>query len=168
MKIKDIMTATSLKYCNPETKLHNAARAMKSGNCGALPVVDKNKKVVGIITDRDIALSMAKKHPLPASQLSVEKIMSKKIHSVYPEDDISSALHEMRTYQVGRLPVVDRQGKLKGIVSLHNLLSGSLKKENGEFENLSSNGENINKTIKALTDRYSPRQEKKTKLRTAL
>ncbi|MBI4944965.1 MAG: CBS domain-containing protein [Bacteroidetes bacterium] len=161
MKVKEIMTVNSLKYCSPETQLHNAVKTMKSGNCGALPVIDKNKKVVGMITDRDIALSLAKKLATSPSKLPVRKIMSSKVHSVNADDDINTALREMRTSKIGRIPVTDSQGKLLGVLSIHNLLSQS---DNGttNLGTLTDHGESIAKTIKALSDRYNEPKRKRS------
>jgi predicted transcriptional regulator len=156
MKIKDVMIADSLKFCNPETQLHNAAEMMRSSNCGALPVVDKNKKVVGMITDRDIALSLSKRTTSSPFDMPVEKVMTKKIHTVMPSDDISAAYQQMRSNKIGRLPVVDEKGSLKGMVSLHRLLHQTLsqgKKE--QLGEISSSEENILKTVYAITGRYS-------------
>ena len=154
MKVQSVMTARSLKHCSPETKLHNAAKLMQTGNCGALPVVDKNKKVVGIVTDRDIALALAKKQPKSRAMINVSQIMSENVHTVNTSDEIETALREMRTNKIGRLPVVDKKGKLKGILSMHNLLAHSLNGET-EFGSTTETGESIAKTIMAITERYS-------------
>jgi len=166
MKVKKVMTTRLLKYCSPETKLQNAAKAMKAGNCGALPVVDKQKKVIGVITDRDIALSLVKKRGKSAEQVNVAKVMSSKVHTVKVGDDISTVLRQMRTNQIGRIPVVNKKGKLKGMVSLHHLLSqagnGNGKVEMGTF---AESGENLLKTIHALTNRYTNGKGKVKKTR---
>jgi acetoin utilization protein AcuB len=156
MKVKEIMTARPLKYCSPETKLHNAAKTMKIANCGALPVINKDKIVVGFITDRDIALTLARKQEKSVAQMEVSKAMSLKVHTVKAEDDVSTALRQMRTYQVGRVPVVDGKGKLKGIVSMHNLISqsGSVKSK-VDVGTLASPRENLLRTMHAITNRYS-------------
>jgi CBS-domain-containing membrane protein len=163
MKVKEIMTARSLKFCSPETKLHNAAKTMKAGNCGALPVLNKEKKVIGLITDRDIALSLAQKQAKSAAQVNVAEIMAKKVHTVNSNDEITTALRQMRTNRIGRLPVVDKKGTLKGIVSLHNLISQANGKISSKVElgTFSSSGENLLKTMQAITSRYSNGRIKK-------
>lgn len=163
MKVKEVMTARSLKYCSSETKLHNAAKTMKSANCGALPVIDKEKKVVGLVTDRDICLSLATKQARSISDVSVGKVMTSKVHTVKAEDEISSALHQMRINKIGRIPVVDENGKLKGIISMHNLLSRATADGKIEMGTLFSPGENLMKTMQAITDRYSNGKHKKVK-----
>lgn len=166
MKVKDLMTTSSLKYCSPETKLHNVAKLMEEGNCGALPVLDKNKKVVGIVTDRDIALALAKKHSETTPKIAVSEIMTKKVHSVHTDDDVTYALKEMRLNKIGRLPVLDGEGKLKGVLSLHNLLAQTTTNPKLEIGQLKSSEENILKTIIALSDRYSTKEKSKAKKET--
>lgn len=167
MKVKEIMTADSLQYCSPGTKLLNAAKAMKEANCGALPVLDKENKVIGIITDRDICLALADNQIKPIEKRNVGEVISKNIFSVKTDDEVETALKKMRTNQIGRLPVIDRSGKLKGILSLHNLLSVSLDGQ-PELGEVMESGESIAKTVKALSDRYSKNgQVQKTRIVTA-
>lgn len=161
MKVKDVMTTSSLKYCSPETKLHNVAKLMEEGNCGALPVCDKNKKVIGIVTDRDIALALTKKSGETPAKIDVSEIMTSKVHTIHANDDVTDALKEMRTKKIGRLPVVDDEGKLKGVLSLHNLLTQTATNTKLEIGNLKSPEENILKTIIALSDRYSSKSKAK-------
>ncbi len=155
MKIKDVMTARSLKYCSPETNLQNAAELMKTANCGALPVVDKENKVLGIVTDRDICLALAQEQGAQLAKTTVGKVMPKKVHTVHVDDDISAAYKQMRTNKVGRLPVVDSDGKLKGIVSLHKLISKTMEDGAIALGQPSEPGENLGKTIHAVTQRYT-------------
>ena len=161
MKVKEIMTARSLKSCSPETKLHQAVKTMKAQNCGALPVIDKQKKVVGLVTDRDIALSLARKQA-NFSKTNVGDIISKKVYTINQNDHLSDALAQMRTNQIGRLPVVDDERKLKGIVSMHNLISeAGRSKGKIQIGTFKDRGENLIKTMTALTSRYSNGKVKK-------
>jgi CBS domain-containing protein len=155
MKVKDVMTVSPLIYCSPDTKLYNAAKVMKLSNCRVLPVVDNEKKVLGIITDRDICLSLAKKTAKPFSKNTVGQIMTAKVYTVKNNDHISAVFREMRKNQISRLPVVNGQGKLKGIVSLHNLINKSIYDGNEGLENFSSRGENLFRTIQAVTNRFN-------------
>lgn len=163
MKVKDVMTARSLKFCGVETKIKDVAKMMKDGNCGAIPVVDKNKKVLGIITDRDICLLLAKKHVTPIDQLTIGQLKKSKVYTVSLDDDISTVFRLMRTHQIGRLPVVDEKGLLKGIVSLHNIINKSINGGIKELSEISYSGENLLKTIQAVTDRYSDTSNKSSK-----
>lgn len=161
MKVQEIMTAGALKYCTPETKLQDAAKTMKSGNIGVLPVVDKEKKVVGLVTDRDICLSLAQKTKKAAGLLSIKEIMTKKVYTVGTNDELSTALKQMRVNKIGRVPVIDEKGKLKGIVSLHKLLNEATTDGKLELGTVTSPEETILKTVQAITGRYSNGKVKK-------
>jgi CBS domain-containing protein len=154
MKVKDVMRADHLKFCHAETSLTDAATLMKAANCGVLPVLDDQERVIGIITDRDICLSLSHHYSWSHSRLPVHEIMTKEVYCVHASDPLSTALHKMRVNYVGRLPVVDEYGKLKGILSIHNLFCKALI-EQEDLGRLSSSGENIVRTVKALSDRYA-------------
>ncbi|HTA83945.1 MAG TPA: CBS domain-containing protein [Bacteroidia bacterium] len=159
MKVKDVMRSSQLVYCSPRTNLQEAAQLMMIANCGVLPVLNSDERVVGIITDRDICLAMSRDHSWSHSRLPVGEIMSQEVQYVYETDNLTAALHKMRVHYVGRLPVVDEYGKLKGILSIHNLFCKALI-EQEDLGHLSSSGENIVKTVKALSDRYALRRHK--------
>ena len=161
MKVKDLMTTDTLKYCSPETKLAAATKMMKESNRGALPVVDKDQKVVGIITDRDVCLTLASKTKKPLAELSVKEILpSSKVHTIKTDDTITDALREMRKNKIGRLPVTNNDGKLKGMISINTLLSHALH-EKQELGNISAKEENLAKTIKTLFERNNAKALKK-------
>lgn len=152
MKVKEIMLAESLKTCTTQTKLLEAVKIMKDANIGALPILDDKKKVVGMVTDRDIALALAALK-VPVADATIGDVVLLKLHSVNVDADLNEALKEMRTKKVGRLPVLDKEGKLKGLLSIHNLL---MKSFNGQAElgDVKSKNESILKTIKSLHERY--------------
>lgn len=158
MKVKDVMRANPL-FCHPDTNLQEAACLMKSANCGVLPVLDDAGKLTGIITDRDICLAVSCNHSWSHSKLPVSEVMTKEVCYVYEVDNLTTALKKMRVNFVGRLPVVDEYGKLKGILSIHNLFCKALI-EQEDMGKLSSSGENIVRTVKALSDRYALNRHK--------
>jgi CBS domain-containing protein len=153
MKVKEIMTANALKFCTPETNIHNAAQSMREANCGALPVVDRNKRVLGIITDRDICLSLAQNTNKAIEHRTVGEIMTRDVKTVRGTEDVSEALRKMRERKIGRLPVVDEQGSLQGIVSLNKLLNVSVAKGKEAVGDVNAAGENIMKTLQAVATR---------------
>jgi CBS domain-containing protein len=155
MKIKNIMTTDSVQHCTLETKLVNVAKIMKDANCGVIPVIDKDEKVIGIITDRDICLSLPSRKGKNLADLSIKEILPfGEVHTVKQSAKISDALFEMRKHKVGRLPVTDTAGKLKGIVSINDLLSYSLDRKKN-LGSLSAKKENCTKTFKAIFERNS-------------
>ncbi len=144
---------TSPRYCEKHETLQEVAEQMSESNIGSLPVVDEDKKPIGIITDRDICITVASNAHKPLSEIKVEEIINKrKIFTCSTEDNIQTALKIMRTKQVGRLPVVDTEQKLKGIVSLHTIVRKT--PNNEEKMELEYKGEeNIFKTLHSLASR---------------
>ena len=129
MKVKDLMIIGELKHCSLDSRLRDVAKIMKDSNAGALPVIDHNNKVIAMVTDRDICISLASRTEKPLAELSVKDALTTlTIHTVKPEDTITHALQEMRKNKIGRLPVTDKDGKLKGILSVNNILSHSIEK----------------------------------------
>lgn len=153
MKVKDVMTAHALKYCTPETNLQNAAQSMREANCGVLPVVDRNKKVLGIVTDRDICLSLTQHTNRSIENRLVGEVMTKDVRTVRGTDDINEAFRKMRERKVGRLPVVDEDGNLQGIISLNKLLNVTVERGQSAVGDVHASGENLLKTLQAVSNR---------------
>jgi CBS domain-containing protein len=120
MNVQAVMTR-NVKFVGANATLTDAARVMAENNVGAVPVVDGEKRVLGIITDRDICLAVANAARLP-SQVSVEKVMSRRVFSCRGDDDIEDALETMQSRKVRRLPVIGEDGKLEGILSLDDVV----------------------------------------------
>lgn len=160
MKMKEVISSNPVVYCHTIHTLHEAARFMKAANCGVLPVLDYEERLVGIITDRDICLALATIHSKPVSYVTVEEIMSRDVHFIYESDNLTLALKKMRENLVGRLPVLDDNGRLSGMLSIHSMLCKALI-EREDMGYLSSSSENIVKTAKALSDRYAVNRHKK-------
>jgi CBS domain-containing protein len=116
MKVRDVMVEKPV-YCEPEHNLGTATELMWNANCGILPVVSKSGKPVGVVTDRDLCIALGTRNRLPG-EILVADVMSGKLHSCSPEDDIHTALHTMRKEHVRRLPVIAKDGTLAGVVSL--------------------------------------------------
>jgi CBS domain-containing protein len=111
-----------VKACSPETDLANAAKIMWDCDCGVVPVVDGNRRVVGMVTDRDICIAAATRAARP-SEIQVHDVMSPDIASCRAGDDVQSALKTMKEHRVRRLPVLDNDGRLTGIISLNDLVT---------------------------------------------
>jgi CBS domain-containing protein len=120
MKVKDIMIHP-VQSCGPETNLSAAAMMMWDSDCGVLPVVNFEGKVIGMITDRDICMAAATKHR-PAAEITVFETITGQVHACAPGDDIHVALETMAKHQVRRLPVVDDSGLLAGLVSMNDIV----------------------------------------------
>lgn len=119
MKVQDVMTS-NVKSCRPEVNLATAAAFMWEHDCGVLPVTDGEGKVIGLITDRDIAIAAATLGP--ASQIAVSDVISGKVYACTLDEDIKAALKTMRHEKVHRLPVVNESGMLQGILSMNDVV----------------------------------------------
>src|SRR4030095_10720552 len=126
MKVEDVMTR-DVEYCTLETNLAAAAMQMWDRDCGVLPVVDEQRKVIGMITDRDICMKAATNHQDIAA-IKVEELTSGPIHTCKPETDIRAALEALQRAFVSRLPVVNDAGQLEGILSVSDILRLSWEK----------------------------------------
>jgi CBS domain-containing protein len=120
MLVKSVMTS-DVKVCTPETSVAAAARIMSSRDCGIVPVVDSQHKLLGLITDRDICLAVATKFRSP-DELRVSEIMTRKAYTCSPDDDVRVALNLMKNHTVRRVPVVSTDGHLFGLISIDDLM----------------------------------------------
>jgi CBS domain-containing protein len=129
MKVKDIMT-TDVAACRPESNLAEVAAQMFHRDCGCLPVVGADGHVAGVITDRDMAIALATRNRT-ADRIEVREVMTGHAFACAPDDTIKAALETMRRRRVRRLPVVDDQGLLKGILSLNDIVlhAGAAKRD---------------------------------------
>jgi CBS domain-containing protein len=126
MKVEDVMTR-DVEFCTLETNLAAAAMQMWERDCGVLPVVDDQRKVIGMITDRDICMKAATNHQ-DISAIKVEELTSGPIHTCKPDADIREALETLQRAFVRRLPVVNDEGQLEGILSVSDILRHSREK----------------------------------------
>jgi CBS domain-containing protein len=106
--------------CCPEDSLASVAEKMWKHDCGIVPVVDPDGRVVALVTDRDICMA-AWSQGAPLSSIPVRAAMSKQVHAVRSDDLPRVAETMMREKQVRRLPVVEDGGRLIGLLSLNDL-----------------------------------------------
>ena len=114
MLVKDVMTNSPI-CCGPRDTLDRVAKLMREHDCGAIPVCE-GKRVVGMITDRDIAIRAVATGKTPLA-VPASDVMTKKVFTVRPDDDVEIAVDTMKTKLVRRLPVVDSSGEIAGIVA---------------------------------------------------
>ncbi len=117
MKVQDIMSRNPT-CVTPETPLAEAARLMKQEDVGVVPVVESenSKRLVGLITDRDIAIR-AVAEGRDGKTTSVGHIMTSEVRSASPGDSVDDVMTLMGREQVRRVPIVDERGSLVGIVA---------------------------------------------------
>jgi CBS domain-containing protein len=118
MKVEELMTKT-VSFCSQTDTLERAARLMWDGDCGCLPVCAANgaQRVVGMITDRDICMA-ALFQARPLRDLLVSDAMAKQVVTCRADDALAGVEKRMREARVRRLPVVDAQDGLVGIIAL--------------------------------------------------
>ncbi len=120
MRVGDVMMRTPAS-CSPKTNLGAAVEILWTRNCGILPVVGAEGRVIGVITDRDICIALATRNQM-AGEIDVSQVFSGRLIACRPEDDIRVALAAMGNSKVRRLPVVDVEGKLVGILSMDDVV----------------------------------------------
>jgi CBS domain-containing protein len=104
----------------PEESMEEAARLMWEHDCGVLPVVDAQQHVIGMLTDRDVCMG-AYTRGTTLRDGRVETAMSRGVFSCRPTDSLEDAIRTLADHRVRRVPVLDGQGKLLGIVSANDL-----------------------------------------------
>ena len=119
MKVKDVMTR-GVMTCTATNMLSQVAALMAAHGCGFIPVVGGNGELEGVVTDRDIALT-AYREDQPLSAISASAAMSSEVIVCYVDDPISLAEKLMCEARVRRLPVLDFNDRLAGVISLDDL-----------------------------------------------
>jgi len=128
MNVNNVMTS-HVKSCHPNSSLEDIAITMWNSDCGCMPIVDGQNKLIGIITDRDIAVGAALKHK-PLWKITANEVTgSRPVFSCRSDDDVHTALKIMRRNKVRRLPIVDETGALKGILSIGDVIAATKKKK---------------------------------------
>ena len=116
-KCNEVMTKNPV-CCQPNDMAAKVAKLMKRENVGSIPVIEneKTRKLVGIVTDRDLALKIVAKG-LDAKSTKMEAVMTRKLVTCRAEDDLQKALDAMSEHQLRRIPVVDKDNKILGIIA---------------------------------------------------
>jgi CBS domain-containing protein len=146
MRVQDIMTK-DVSSCNPGTNAAVATEIMWNRNCGVLPIVENDSGVIGIVTDRDLLIALGTSNR-NAADLPVAEVMSKNLSLCAPGDNVRDALKTMAQQCLRRLPVVDRNGALKGTLSLSDIV---LQADTDDLH------EDLLTTMKAVCNHQKPR-----------
>lgn len=146
MLVQEIMTK-GVSFCSPGTNAAAATEIMWTRNCGALPIVEDGRGVIGMVTDRDLLIALGTSNR-NAADLPVGEVMNKDLSLCAPDDDVRDALKTMAQRRLHRLPVVDKDGALQGMISLDDIALRA------EAEGLSKD---LVKTMKAISNRQNQR-----------
>jgi CBS domain-containing protein len=116
-KCNEVMTKDPV-CCMPNDSVAKAAELMKSEDIGSIPVIEneQSQKLVGIVTDRDLALKIVAEGR-DAKSTKVEAVMTRKVVTCRADDDLQKALDAMAEHQLRRIPVVDNDNKVLGIIA---------------------------------------------------
>lgn len=119
MQVKNEMT-TKVQVVNPGTPVKEAARKMRDLNIGVLPVCE-NELLVGIVTDRDITIRLTAEAKDPIAT-KVKEIMSSKVERCFEDEEVEKVAARMESKKIRRLPVINHDKKLVGMLSLADLV----------------------------------------------
>ena len=128
MRIGEIMSR-DVEVARPQDSIQDVARRMKEIDAGAIPVCD-GERLKGMVTDRDIVLRVVSEGR--SFDTSAADVMTAEVEYCYEDDDIAEAADKMAELQVRRLPVLDRNQRLVGIVSLGDIAQQGKDKTTGQ------------------------------------
>jgi CBS domain-containing protein len=128
--VKEVMTSNPATV-EPSSTLVDVARTMKSEDAGIVPIVEGGR-LIGTVTDRDIAIRAIAEGKDPQST-TVREIASTDLVTIDPQQDLDEALRLMARHQVRRLPVVEEDGRLVGIVAQADVAREANDKKTGEL-----------------------------------
>jgi CBS domain-containing protein len=144
MKVSECMTR-NVTLANPDMTLCQAARMMAECDAGVLPV-GENDRLIGMLTDRDIAIRGVAENKGPDA--TVREAMSPEVRWCYEDDDIEEVLQNMADEQIRRMPVLNRDKRLVGIVSIGDLSASAPPQRAGmTLESISRHGGQHNQTM---------------------
>ena len=131
MYVRDIMS-TTVSCCGPHDDLESIALLMMNNDCGSIPITNDLGQPIGMITDRDIAIAAAARHKA-LWQLHAEDFLTGQPVSVCSvDDDIHAALAVMQRARVHRLPVVNGDSEVLGILSMDDVVSYAERGKRGQ------------------------------------
>lgn len=127
--IRDLMTPNPRTLASSSTVVE-AARVMRDADAGSVPIVEGDR-LVGTVTDRDIAVRVVAEGKSPEST-TIGEIASRELVTIDPQQDLDEALRLMARHQVRRLPVVEEDGRLVGIVAQADIAQIASEKDTGD------------------------------------
>lgn len=120
MTVNEIMKK-GVATCGPQDDLATAAKIMHERHCGFVPVVDSRGMVTGVLTDRDVCL-FASDTSRSLSRIGVKDAMSHPVVSCFANENVKATIATMAKHHVRRLPVLDKTGHLKGVLSIDDVV----------------------------------------------
>lgn len=130
MKVHEVMHKGA-EWVSPDATLTEVAKLMKKLDVGALPV-GENDKLIGMITDRDIVCRAVAENA-DLSKTKARDVMTKGIHCCAESDEIDAALEKMASQKIRRLPVIDGNKRMVGMLASGDISHGASAKASGQF-----------------------------------
>ncbi len=116
MKVKDVMHK-GVDWVSPDTPVTELAKLMKGHDIGCIPI-GENDRLVGMVTDRDIVCKGLADKNFDASRAKARDVMTEGIHCCREDDDLAKAVHHMEVLKLRRLPVINKNRRMVGMISL--------------------------------------------------
>lgn len=116
MKVKDAMHK-GVDWVSPDTPITEIAKLMKGHDVGCIPI-GKDDRLIGMVTDRDIVCKGIASKNFDVSRATAQDVMTPGIHCCREEDDLAKAVHHMEVLKVRRLPVINKNKRMIGMISL--------------------------------------------------
>jgi CBS domain-containing protein len=123
MKVKDAMHK-GVDWVSPDTPVVDLAKLMREHDIGAIPI-GENDQLVGMVTDRDIVCKGLAQNGFDPSRVTASDVMTSGIHCCREDDDLSEAVRHMETLQIRRLPVIDKNKRMVGMLALGDVSSSA-------------------------------------------
>jgi len=154
MRVKELMSQP-VRSCSITDTADRAAYLMWEGDCGAVPIVDEDGRIAGVVTDRDICMASLF-HGTPLTEIPVSDVMSVDVCTCRPEDELSDAEQLMSVRQVHRLPVIGDGGQPIGMLSVTDVVQQV--KPAPRFQKAHSATEECLRTLAAISEPRSKLQ----------
>jgi CBS domain-containing protein len=148
MQVKNVMTHAP-GTCRAGESANDAARIMWDRDCGSVPVIDRDGRVVGIVTDRDICMA-AYFQGKPLASIPLTEIMSREVCTCAEDAEVTDAERMMRLHKVRRLPVTNNAGAISGIVSLGDV--AQTVSRNGAAQQTRGEGRELLETLAGVSE----------------
>jgi CBS domain-containing protein len=132
----------------PDDTVIDAARRMRASHVGDLVIVDQQRRPVGVLTDRDIVVTVVAQGAEHLAGLRVGDVMTASVVAVQGREDVGEAIGLMRRHGIRRLPVIGLDGRLEGVLTLDDLL-GHIAAELGQIVGLITHEQRRERTVRA-------------------
>jgi CBS domain-containing protein len=126
MTVRDLLIRDAAT-CAPRVDLEQVVQLMLERDCGFIPVIDPDGSVAGVVTDRDICVALAAHRRTPA-HVTAEEAMTHPVFACLVDDDVATALKTMRDRRIRRLPVLNRAGRMQGVISINDIVLATQQK----------------------------------------